>query len=205
MFCRQSEWLSFSLSIVIWRIMCFTRHRLLVIPLWLPVLVWSSVYPVINSLEMDEGGEDCWFSFRKLQQKKHHFTRELKMLPRLWQAWLSSASIPLDSAVSTNSFRYSMLCSLHPILKTERRPKFERDHSKATTRGKNGNWTDHSQNTFRVETEQVTSNDNNIIIIMRSLSAPSQLSLRRVQQTIKQKDTKFQTPKTHTQHTQIFH
>ena len=37
-----------------------------------------------------------------------------------------------------------------------------------------------------------------IIIILRSLSAPPQLSPRRVQQTIKQKDAKFQTPKTHT-------
>ena len=35
-----------------------------------------------------------------------------------------------------------------------------------------------------------------------SLSAPSQLSPRRIQQTIKQKDAKFQTPTTHTQHTQ---
>ena len=35
---------------------------------------------------------------------------------------------------------------------------------------------------------------------MRSLSAPSQMSPRHVQQTIKQKDAKFQTPKTHMQH-----
>ena len=40
-------------------------------------------------------------------------------------------------------------------------------------------------------------------MIMRSLSAPSEMSPRRVQQTIKQKDAKFQTPKTHTHHIQI--
>ena len=39
--------------------------------------------------------------------------------------------------------------------------------------------------------------------MMRSLSAPSQLSPRRVQQTVNQKDATFQTPRTHTQHTQI--
>ena len=42
-----------------------------------------------------------------------------------------------------------------------------------------------------------------IIIVMRYLNAPSLLSRRHEQQTIKQKDAKFQTPKTHTQYTQM--